>query len=140
MELRRSQCTLFIEGSWDNFNQNFPWKVAAWALIASSSPIPSAERVEYKFHIDGLESAGDDLPRVRNEQDILVNVEHSDPTVFTKASKVHKIISNIWGVDLYSPLKGHQFASMLLFRFFSNKTIASAYYYFLRAPCSTWKS
>lgn len=121
---------VYIMGSWDNFNQKLPMESVRPGAYRIVLPIPSDERCEYKFVVDGQERVAEDLPRILNEMNMLVNVKHPDPTVSAKSGKVRKIMSKIRGVDMYSPLEGRHFASMLLFRFFYLATIPSACYYF----------
>lgn len=121
---------VYIMGSWDNFNQKLPMESVRPGAYRIVLPIPSNERCEYKFLVDGVERVAEDLPRILNEMNMLVNVKHPDPTVSSKSGKVRKILSKIRGVDMYSPLEGRHFASMLLFRFFYLATIPSAGYYF----------
>lgn len=123
---------VFIQGSWDNFNEKLPMESVRPGRYRIVLPIPSTERIEYKFVVDGEEKVAQDLPRIRNDRGMTVNVKHSDPTVSTQSGtgKIRKIMSKIRGLDLYSPLEGRSFASMYVFRVFYLLTIPSAGYYF----------
>lgn len=119
-----------ITGSWDNFSEKLPMESIRPGFYRIVLPIPSTERVEYYFFVDGERRVASDLPAVTNELGEFVNVKHADPTVVHRAGRVRKILSKISGLDLYSPFQKTSVASMILFRVFYILTFPAACYYF----------
>lgn len=121
---------VFIAGSWDGFKNKLPMESIRPGFYRIVLPIPSTDRVEYFFFVDGQRKVASDLPAIVNEHGDHVNVKHGDPTIIHKAGRVRKIISKISGLDLYSPFQGAQIASMIIFRIFYILTFPAACYYF----------
>lgn len=121
---------VFITGSWDDFNEKLPMESLRPGSYRVVLPIPSTQRVEYFFYIDGQKRVATELPSLVNENGDHVNVKHGDPTMTHKSGRVKKIISKISGLDLYSPFQRQQVASMIIFRLFYILTFPAAGYYF----------
>lgn len=121
---------VFITGSWDDFKEKVPMESLRKGSYRVVLPIPSNERVEYFFYVDGVKRVAGDVPAAVNEHGEHVNIKHGDPTVSQKSGRVRKIISKISGLDLYSPHQRQQVGSMILFRFFYIITLPAGVYYF----------
>lgn len=93
-------------------------------------PVPSNERAEFKFFVDGKEQIAKDLPFIINEDGDEVNVKNPDPTTAIKKGRARSIMSKISGLDLYSPLHRQQVISMIVFRIFYLLSFPGAAYYF----------
>lgn len=121
---------VYLAGSWDNYKERVPMESLKPGSYRVVLPIPSNEKVEYVFFVDGERRVAQKLPSHINEKGEHVNVKHAEPTIMHRGGRVKNIISKISGVDLYSPFQGQQVASMLIFRLFYLLTIPAAIYYF----------
>lgn len=121
---------VFITGSWDDFKEKLPMESIRPGFYRIVLAIPSTDRVEYCFFVDGKEKVASDLPSIVNEKGDHVNVKHGDPTISHKAGRARKILSKISGLDLYSSFQRQQIASMIIFRLFYILTFPAACYYF----------